>query len=247
MADAGHLISKRIGQAIYKYKLIEPNDKILVAVSGGKDSMTLLHDLKRRQKSFPVKYEFVAVHIQTDFCSCCKKSDLENKFKEWEVPYEIIDVPVLKRLKPGRKMSCYWCSTQRRMELIKYAAKSGCNKIALGHHLDDIIETLFMNMCYKGEMATMLPKLYYDKYDHVVIRPLALVSEKLIIKFAEKAGITRLICKCPYGTQSKRLNVREAITMLAKQDDSIRLNLLKAMSNVNLKYLVSDDQHDYNI
>jgi tRNA 2-thiocytidine biosynthesis protein TtcA len=244
MASAEQLISKRIGQAIYKYKMIEQDDKILVAVSGGKDSTTLLYDLQRRQRAFPINYSIEAVHIRTDFCQCCAKSQLENLFKEWEVPYHIIDVPVLKRLRPGKKMNCYWCSTQRRIELMKMAQRLGCNKIALGHHMDDIIETFFMNMCYKGELAAMLPVFTYHKFPYIIIRPLALVYEKHIIKFAKEKQINNLICTCPYGKNSKRLHVRKAIATLAAKEESVRYMIYKSFHNVNLAYLNpgSDEQ-----
>lgn len=234
------LISKRIGQAIFKYKMIEPGDKILMAVSGGKDSMTLLYDLIKRRKSFPVPYEILAVHIKTDFCQCCKNSDMERKFEEWGVEYRIIPVPVLERVQSGKKMNCYWCSTQRRLELMKVAEAEHCTKIALGHHLDDIIETLFMNICYNAEISTMLPRFRYRKFPYTVIRPLALVSEAQIIKFAEFKNITRLICKCPYGRNSKRLDIRNAIKKIAARDPAVRLNIYRSMSNVNLEYLVDD-------
>ena len=240
MPDIERLISKRIGQPIYKYKMIEENDKILIAVSGGKDSMTLLYDLMKRRKSFPIHYDIEAVHIKTDFCSCCQKSNLEIKFKEWNAVYTIKHVPVLKRLRPGKKMNCYWCSTQRRMELLNFAKERGCNKIALGHHMDDIIETLLMNICYKSEIATMLPKLTYKKFPYTVIRPLALVYEKQIIKFAKKKGINRLICKCPHGQNSKSLEIRQVIDSLSKKDKTIRLNIFNSMNNVNIKYLVPE-------
>jgi len=233
------LISKRIGQAIFKYKMIKPGDKILVAVSGGKDSMTLLYDLERRRKSFPIPYEILAVHIRSDFCKCCEKADLEEKFKEWNVPYKIVPVPIMERVQPGKKMNCYWCSTQRRLELMRIAEAEGCNKIALGHHLDDIIETLFMNICYNGEISTMLPQFQYTKFPYTVIRPLALISEDLIIKFAEQKNIQRLICKCPYGKNSKRLDIRAAIKKISARDPAVRMNIYRSMSNVNFPYLVN--------
>lgn len=240
MASYEQLISKRIGQAIFNYKMIVENDKIIVAVSGGKDSVTLLYDLLRRQKSFPIHYDIAAVHIKTDFCRCCEKSDLENLFKDWGVDYHIIDVPVLKRVQEGKKMNCYWCSTQRRIELFKMAQKLGFNKIALGHHMDDIIETFFMNICYKGELATMLPVFTYKKFPYTIIRPLALVYEKFIIKFAEQMNFKNIVCKCPYGRNSKRLQVRKAIDLLAAGEKSTRLMIYKSMNNVNLAYLNPD-------
>jgi tRNA 2-thiocytidine biosynthesis protein TtcA len=238
MRSIEEVISKQIGKTLFKYRMIEENDRILVAVSGGKDSLTMLHDLKRRKKSFPVKFDFVAVHIKTDFCNCSKKTNLENIFKEWEVEYRIVDVPVIGRLKPGRKMNCYWCSTQRRMELLKLAKVFNCNKIALGHHLDDIIETFLMNICLNGETATMLPSFQYEKYPYTVIRPLAMLPESLIIKFAKSINIDRIVCKCPYGQNSKRKEIREAIKLIAKNNKSARRNIFKSMHNVNSAYML---------
>jgi tRNA 2-thiocytidine biosynthesis protein TtcA len=237
MASYEQLISKRIGQAIYKYKMIRENDRIVVAVSGGKDSTTMLYDLSKRQKSFPIRYEIEAVHIKTDFCSCCEDSGLEKLFREWGVRYHIIEVPVLKRVRAGKKMNCYWCSTQRRMELLKMAEKLGCNKVALGHHMDDIIETFFMNMCYKGELAAMLPVFTYHKFPYTIIRPLALVYEKFIIKFTQQKKIGSFKCRCPYSRNSKRIQVKKAISLLASREESVRYTIFKALHNVNLDYL----------
>lgn len=237
MASYEQLISKRIGQALYKYKMIRENDRIVVAVSGGKDSTTMLYDLNKRQKSFPIHYELEAVHIKTDFSRCCEDSGLEDLFKEWGVRYHIIEVPVLKRVQAGKKMNCYWCSTQRRIELLKMAKKLDCNKIAIGHHMDDIIETFFMNMCYRGELAAMLPVFTYHKFPYTIIRPLALVYEKLIIKFAKQKNIGSLKCKCPYGKNSKRIEVKKAISLLASREESVRFTIFKALHNVNLAYL----------
>ncbi|MCK4798603.1 MAG: tRNA 2-thiocytidine biosynthesis protein TtcA, partial [Spirochaetes bacterium] len=226
-------------KTIFEYKMIEENDKILVGVSGGKDSMTLLYDLVKRQKSFPIKYSIEAVHIKTDISHCLEKR-IEELFKEWGVKYHIIKVNVLKRLRADKKMNCFWCSTQRRMELLKIAKKNGFNKIALGHHLDDIIETFLMNIFFKSEIATMLPVFKYKKYPCLVIRPLALVKEEEIAQFAENKNFDNLISSCPYGKNSKRLEIRRMIKDLAKNNKSIRENIFKAMKNVNVKYLLQD-------
>jgi tRNA 2-thiocytidine biosynthesis protein TtcA len=230
-------ISKIIGKTVFKYKMIEEGDKILAAISGGKDSMTMLHDLDLRKKKLPIKFDFEAIHIQSDFCTCCQKSSLEDKFKALGVKYRIIDVAILKRVKPGETMNCYWCSSQRRMELMKLAREEGFNKIALGHHLDDIVETLLMNMFYKGQISGMLPVMSFDKYPLKIIRPLAEVKEELIISYAKEAGIERLVCKCPYAANSKRREVRESLKTFTKGNDAIKYNIFRSMENIKTRYL----------
>ncbi len=233
------LLSKKISEAVLRYDMIRPGDKILVAVSGGKDSMSLAYNLMKMKRSgYPIDFDFTCIHIKTDFCNCGKKTRMESFLEVWEVPYEIKQVPVIARLKPGRKMNCYWCSTQRRMELIKSAVEKGCNKIALGHHMDDILETFFMNMSYKGEISTMLPVLEYDSYPITVIRPLALVKEQDVIRFATKNRINKLVCTCPYGRESKRKDMRAIINEMARGEESIRDNLFKALENPVDRYMI---------
>jgi tRNA 2-thiocytidine biosynthesis protein TtcA len=128
-------------------KLINEGDRILIAASGGKDSTVLAWALASIRPALKINYELAALHISSDFSDDCKKSLLPECLAGWDIPFTDIFVPVIGRLKPGEKMNCYWCSTQRRTELIKYAVENGFNIIALGHHLDDIIETFFMNMC----------------------------------------------------------------------------------------------------
>ncbi len=237
MIETSAAITKKIAAAIYRYGMIEAGDKILVAVSGGKDSMTMLAHLQRMAPHFPIPFTIKALHIKTDFCNCFKKNKMEATLDEWGIDYEILPVNIVKRLKPGQKMNCWWCSTQRRTELLRYAQTNGFRRIALGHHLDDIIETFFMNMAYKGEMATMLPTLQYDKYPQSIIRPLALVPQLEIVKYAEAHDLTRLVCGCPYTSKSKRKDVRGIIAQLADGEDHVRENIFAAMSNVNVAYL----------
>ena len=217
--------------------MIEPGDRILVGASGGKDSATLVYDLEHKRKHGLFKFEFEALHVESDFCSCCAKERLISMFAAWNVPLKTLPVAILARLKPGRKMNCYWCSTQRRTELIRYAMANGFNKIALGHHLDDIVETLFMNMLAKGEFSTMPPVMPYLKYPLVIIRPLALVEERQIIEFAEKTGIAKAVCSCPYGINSDRRRVRARIAEFTGGSSRAKRNIFKSMSNINAGYL----------
>ena len=235
--NAETTIAKLTEIALRRYEMIEEGDRILVAVSGGKDSTTLAYDLAIKRLWWPAHYELRAIHISTDFCSCCKKSALFSLLEGWGIESVSVDVPVIGRLKPGRSMNCYWCSTQRRTELIRYAMANGFNKIALGHHLDDIVETLLMNMLYKGETSTMPPLLRYDKYPIAVIRPLALCEERQVIEFAEEKGFRSAACTCPYGVESKRREVRKRIVALTGGSSELKRNLFASMSKVKVNYL----------
>ncbi len=224
--------------------MIEDGDRILVAVSGGKDSMTLVHHLNKKAGSrFHINFDIHAVHVKTDFDNSADKSGFEQFLKDREIPYTIIDVPVLGRLKPHKKMNCYWCSSQRRMELMKFASEQGYNKIALGHHMDDILETFFMNMSYKGELSTMLPVLKYDNYPQTIIRPLALVKESEIINYADKSGLSKITCTCNFDTQSKRKDMRAVINFMAEEDESIRDNIYKALGNPIPRYMIGNEEN----
>lgn len=244
MKDIEKQLDKKISQAIIKYNMIEEGDRILVAVSGGKDSMSLVHLLnKKAQSQFHIPFEIHALHVRTDFDNSLEKPAFTNFLTDRKISFSIVDVPVLARLKPGRKMNCYWCSSQRRMELMKFASEHGYNKIALGHHQDDILETFFMNMSYKGELSTMLPVLKYDHYSQTVIRPLALIKEDDLIRFADQSGLSKITCTCNYDTKSKRKKIRTLINSLAEGDNSIKDNLFKAMSNPVPRYMLHNEEN----
>jgi tRNA 2-thiocytidine biosynthesis protein TtcA len=235
--EAEAQLAKVTESALRRYSMIAEGDSILVAVSGGKDSTSLAYDLAMKRRWWPQKYRLRAIHVATDFCSCCKKSALFDLLSSWDIESVSIDVPVIGRLKPGRAMNCYWCSTQRRTELIRYAMAEGFNKIALGHHLDDIVETLMMNMLYKSRISGMLPNLRYDKYPLSIIRPLALCEERQIIAFAQEKGFRSAACTCPYGRDFKRREVRERIREFTDGSSRLKRNLFASMSRVSPEYL----------
>jgi len=230
-------ILKRVAEAQRRYGLIAPGDRIAVAVSGGKDSSVLAWALSALRPVLGFGYELRAVHVSSDFSSSVDKPGLAALLAGWGLPMDEIPVPVVGRLKEGRRMNCYWCSTQRRTELIRYALREGFGKIALGHHMDDVLETFIMNMTSKGELSTMPARLSYAKYPLTVIRPLALVEERQIIGFRESAGFAVDSCACPYGTASKREDARAALRALTGGASSVKRRIHDSLGRVRPGYL----------
>ena len=236
------VVQKLCVKAIFENKLINEGDRILIAASGGKDSTVLAWALSAIRPALKIDYTLAALHISSDFCACCKKSALSQQLAGWDIPFIDLFVPVIGRLKAGRKMNCYWCSTQRRTELLKYAMENGFNKIALGHHLDDIIETFFMNMCVAGRLETMPIALKYRKYPVTLIRPLAYLEEQQIIACADELGILKAACTCPYGFNSKRRCFRKGIAAFTAEiglnQSSIKRAILKSLSSIYSVFMV---------
>ncbi|MDR2073011.1 MAG: tRNA 2-thiocytidine biosynthesis TtcA family protein, partial [Spirochaetaceae bacterium] len=228
-AGASEIVRKLAAKAVVDRGLISPGDRILIAASGGKDSTVMawvLSFLRRALNRGGPGYALEALHISSDFCACCKKSALAKRLESWSIPFTDIFVPVVGRLKAGQKMNCYWCSTQRRTELLKYAMERGYNKIALGHHLDDILETFFMNLFAKGELSAMPIKLRYRKYPVTLIRPLAYLEERQIIACAKEQDILTGACTCPYGVNSIRRDMREKLAALTGNSGPVKRRIL---------------------
>jgi tRNA 2-thiocytidine biosynthesis protein TtcA len=230
-ANAASIVQKLTVKAVMERELICEGDRILIAASGGKDSTVLAWALSSIRPALKINYDLAALHISTDFCACCKKSVLAQRLDEWGIPFTDLFVPVIGRLKEGEKMNCYWCSTQRRTELLQFAIENKFNKIALGHHLDDIIETFFMNLCAKGEISAMPVLLKYRKYPVSLIRPLAYLEERQIIECAAAQNILKAACTCPYGVNSKRRDIRQRIAAFTGGSGAVKRRILKALSS----------------
>ena len=230
-AGADTVVQKLAAKAIFERKLIGEGDRILIALSGGKDSTVLAWALASLRPLLKMHYHLEGLHISSDFCRCCKKSVLVQQLEAWNIPFTDHSVPIIGRLKPGRKMNCYWCSTQRRTELLKYAVEHSFNKIALGHHLDDIIETFFMNMTSRGKLMAMPMFLRYRKYPVSLIRPLGYVEEQQIIACAGEKNILRAACTCPYGLRSERRDIRKRIAEFTGSSGAVKRRILAALSS----------------
>lgn len=225
-----------IDKAVFEYKLIEEGDNILIGASGGKDSTALVEYFADRKRQHRENFTFTALHVETEITPPLNEK-LLALFTEWGVEPVSLHADVLGRLKPGRSMNCWWCSTQRRTELNNYAIANGYNKIALGHHLDDILETVLMNMLNKGELSTMPPRLKYDKYPVTVIRPLCFADVNTIIAHAEKAGYISQTCTCSYQENSGRKKARSRLELLTGGNVTEKQRLFEALRNVKPLYL----------
>ncbi|HQJ15916.1 MAG TPA: ATP-binding protein [Candidatus Omnitrophota bacterium] len=228
-------ISKRAGRAIIDHKMIDDGDRIAVAVSGGKDSLTLLQILADRRKFVPIRYDLVAVHVDFGFHPRQTKY-LIRRFKSMGIPYSIEKSDILKRTDP-EKINCFWCAWNRRRELFCAADRLNCGKVAFGHHKDDIAQTMLMNLFFHGEISTMCPRQELFKGKIVVIRPLAYVEESMIRKFARQRKFLTVSCQCPHADVSKRRTVSRIIAGLAKICPEVTTNINKSTGRIKKDYL----------
>ena len=225
-----------VEKALYDYQLIENGDKILIGASGGKDSTALIEFFSQLKKRPSLQFEYKALHIKSDFAPPFPEK-IKAVFEKWDVPFEVREINTLERVKDGFKMNCWWCSTQRRRELLLYAVENGYNKIALGHHLDDVLETFLMNMTNKGELSTMIPKLKLEKYPVEIIRPLYYLPENELIEHAKNSEYAGFTCTCNYQNNSTRKEAKSLINIITAGNDNTKELMLKALKNVNHDYL----------
>ncbi|MDI6761798.1 MAG: ATP-binding protein [Thermodesulfobacteriota bacterium] len=232
-------IHSLMGKAIHRFGLIEDGDRILVGVSEGKDSLTLLHLLNERRKRVPIRYELIPVHIDLGFNSG-RTEILKDFFESRGLSYHIEFTDIGKRANSSenRENPCFLCSWERRKRLFYLAQHFKCNKIALGHHKDDIIETLLLNIFYSAEISTMLPLQALFKGKVTLIRPLALIEEKKIERFAREMRLPFGPGGCPVSGKTKRKEVKELIETLEKKNRRIKGNIFRALSNIKMDYLL---------
>ncbi len=227
-----------MGKAIHRYGLIQDGDRILVGVSGGKDSLTLIHLLQERRKRVPIHYELIPVHIDLGFSSE-QAEVLKNFFETQGLSYhiEFTDIGRKANGPENRENPCFLCSWERRKCLFHLAHRFKCNKIALGHHKDDIIETLLLNIFYSAEISTMLPIQTLFKGKITLIRPLVLIEEKKTERFAREMGLPFGPGGCPSSGKTKRKEVKELIEALERKNRKVKGNIFRSLSNIKLDYM----------
>jgi len=237
-----------VGRAIEDYGMIEPGDRVMVCLSGGKDSYTLLDVLLSLQRSAPVQFELVAVNLdqkQPGFPA----QVLPAYLSALGVRYEILEqdtYSVVKRVVPEGSTMCGLCSRLRRGRLYRYAAEQGVTKIALGHHRDDIVETLFLNIFFGGRMKAMPPKLLSEDGRHVVIRPLAYVAERDIERYARARRFPIIPCRlCGSQDGLQRVAIKKMLADWEREHPGRIESIFAAMRNVTASHLADPELFDF--
>lgn len=225
-------INKRFLKGITDYGLISDGDKILVGLSGGKDSMALLELLAMRSRIFKPRFTVMAVHVEMSNIEYKSDTTYLREFAESLGVEFVTYTTSFDPTTDTRKSPCFLCSWNRRKALFTVAKEYGCNKIALGHHNDDILETLLMNMTFQGAISTMPPRLVMRKFDMTIIRPMCLIHESDLVEMARIRGYRKQIKNCPYEKDSHRSNMKEVLRRLQEMNPEARYSLWNSMSNI---------------
>jgi tRNA 2-thiocytidine biosynthesis protein TtcA len=229
---------KKVNKAIRDYDMIRDGDRIAVAVSGGKDSLSLLKLLAYRQSSVPERYDLLAIHVESNI-ACSEhmpRHELEHIFRELTVGYSFEQAKLSEQEDQlVGQAGCFRCSWHRRKALFQAAQRLGCSKVALGHHADDLAQTTLLNLVYHGRLETMAPKVSLFGGEIVVVRPLVYVPEKELVRFARACGFPVEESTC-YGSQSsKRSKMKELLRTLHRECPQVKINLYRAVESYSRK------------
>jgi len=252
-------IWNRFIKGIKEYQLIQSGDKIAVCISGGKDSMLLAKCMQHLQKYSDVPFEVVYLVMNPGYNEINRQKIVENA-KILDLPIQMFETKIFDIVADIDESPCYLCARMRRGYLYSYAKELGCNKIALGHHFDDVIETILMGMLYGGQVQTMMPKLHSSNFDGMeLIRPLYMVKEADIISWKLYNDLQFIQCACRFtenctmcdngGGGSKRQEMKNLIKNFRKINPNIENNIFRSVENVNLNTIISyhngDERHHF--
>jgi tRNA 2-thiocytidine biosynthesis protein TtcA len=234
-------VNRRIGQAMHRYDMLADGDRVLIAVSGGVDSLVLAWLLQYWRRKAPINYKIFAVHIDNGFDSQMG-GKVAEQLQKIGVPYQVEKTDFWEKAAMAEegKSVCYHCARLRRNRLFSIAEQENFNKIAFGHHKDDIIETFFINLLYAGNISTMVPsqKLFNGRLH--LIRPMAFLEKKEIQNIAEEVNIIPVKNPCPKDSDSKRQEVRKVVASLSDLNPKVKSNIFAALSNIRHGYLLGD-------
>lgn len=249
----------KFAKAVINYELVNPDDKIAVCISGGKDSMLmakLFQEMKRHNK-FPFELVFL---VMDPGYSPENRMVIEKNAASMSIPITVFETDIFQSVYNVDKNACYLCARMRRGYLYKTAKDMGCNKIALGHHFDDVIETTLMSMLYGGQVRTMLPKLHSDNFEGMeIIRPMYLIREREILNWRDYNDLHFIQCACrftdtcsscsPDRTVSKRQEIKQLIAQLKKINPQVEMNIFRSVENVDLnavmKFKYKNEVHSF--
>jgi tRNA 2-thiocytidine biosynthesis protein TtcA len=230
-------LSRKVGQTIQKHSLIEPNDRLLVGLSGGKDSYALLEILADRKKHLPFSFDLFAVHVIINEVGYLNDLEyMKNLCTSLNVPLHIIHESV-DLFKDTKKVPCYVCSWHRRKKIFDLTKELNCNKLAFGHHMDDALQTFMLNLIYHGSISSLPFKLkMFDGRVHLV-RPLLDIDELQIQQISVFHAYPKEITKCPYDKKTKRNEVSNLLSDIYRSHKLARKNMFRAMDKIFTEYL----------
>jgi len=240
MTGLSRAANRSIGQAMHDYAMLADTDRVLIAVSGGVDSLVLTWILQYWQRKAPINYKITAIHIDNGFDDSTSRKVAEQ-LQNIGVPHQVENTEFWQRAASAEdgKSVCYHCARLRRNRLFAIAEEQDFNKIAFGHHKDDILETFFINLLYAGNISTMVPKQRLFEGRVHIIRPLAYLDKKDILEIADSAGILPVKNPCPKDNGSKRQAARKVVASLSRLDPKVKANIFAALSNVRHDYLLN--------
>jgi len=226
---------------MHHYSMLADGDRVLIAVSGGVDSLVLSLILKHWQKKAPIRYKILAVYIDNGFDDASTGGKVTLQLQKIGVPFLIEKTDFWHRAAAAEegKSVCYHCARLRRNRLFAIAEKQGYSKMAFGHHKDDILETFFINLLYAGNISTMVPKQELFNGRMHIIRPMAYLEKKDILEIAAAANIIPVKNPCPQDNDSKRQEARSIVAELSQLNPKVKSNIFAALSNIRQEYLLN--------
>ena len=252
-------IWSRFLKGIKDYELIQEGDKIAVCISGGKDSMLMALCMKRLQRYSKVPFEVVFLVMNPGYNEINYQKIIENA-ETLDIPIQVFETGIFDAVAKVDEHPCYLCARMRRGYLYKTAKEMGCNKIALGHHFDDVIETILMGMLYGSQVQTMMPKIHSENYEGMqLIRPMYMVREADIIHWKQYNDLQFIQCACRFtenctmcdngGGGSKRQEIKNLLKQLRAVNPAVDMNIFRSVENVNLQTIISyhmgDEYHHF--
>jgi len=231
-------VNRKIGRAMHDYDMLADGDRVLVAVSGGVDSLVLAAVLAYWRSKAPIDYDLEIYHVEHGFYDLSPGAAATGHAVKEQLQIIELPITIVREWELKGTRTCFQCARNRRSQLFELARELGCNKIAFGHHKDDLVETLLLNIIYGGNISTMVPKQKLFNGNLHLIRPLAYVEKHEIVDIAQGLEVSPVKNPCPLADTTRRDHVREMLAKLYKEDPDIKHRIFASLGNVRLDYLL---------